>query len=107
MSFGSRDAALVMAAWTSWAAASMFRSRVNVSVICVNPRPLLDTMESSPAIVVNWRSRGVATEDAIVSGLAPGRFAVTRIVGKSTLGGSLTGRRWDAREVGRAAWRGR
>src|SRR4030067_999698 len=58
MSFGSRDAALVMAAWTSWAAASMFRSRVNVSVICVNPRPLLETMESSPAIVVNWRSEG-------------------------------------------------
>src|SRR3989304_944634 len=70
MSFGSRDAALVMAAWTSWAAASMFRSRGN---------------------------RGVATEEAIVSGLAPGRFAVTRIVGKSTLGRSLTGRRWYAR----------
>jgi hypothetical protein len=34
----------------------------------------------------------VATDEDIVSGLAPGRLAVTRIVGKSTLGRSLTGR---------------
>jgi len=30
--------------------------------------------------------------EAIVSGLAHGRLAVTRIVGKSTLGRSLTGK---------------
>ena len=49
-------------------------------------------MESRPAIVENCRSRGVATADAMVSGLAPGRLAVTWIVGKSTFGRSLTGR---------------
>ena len=32
-------------------------------------------MLSSPAIVENWRSSGVATEEAIVSGDAPGRDA--------------------------------
>jgi len=34
---------------------------------------------------------GVATDDAIVSGLAPGRLACTWIVGKSTFGSALTG----------------
>jgi hypothetical protein len=33
----------------------------------------------------------VATADAMVSGLAPGRLAVTSSVGKSTFGRSLTG----------------
>ena len=37
-----------MAAWTSWAAASMSRVRVNWSVICVLPRALEDSMESMP-----------------------------------------------------------
>jgi hypothetical protein len=44
-----------------------------------------------PAIVENCRSRGVATAEAIVSGLAPGRLAATWMVGKSTFGRSLTG----------------
>ena len=35
----------------------------------------------------------VATAEAIVSGVAPGSSAVTTIVGKSTFGRSLTGRR--------------
>jgi hypothetical protein len=42
-------------------------------------------------MVENWRSSGVATAVAIVSGLAPGRLAETLMVGKSTLGRSLTG----------------
>ena len=42
-------------------------------------------------MVVNCRSSGVATEEAIVSGLAPGSAAPTWMVGKSTLGRSLTG----------------
>ena len=46
-----------------------------------------------PAIVENCFSSGVATADAIVSGLAPGRLALTVIVGKSTVGRSLTGSR--------------
>jgi hypothetical protein len=45
-----------------------------------------------PAIVENCFSSGVATDEAIVSGLAPGKVAVTCIVGKSTLGSALTGR---------------
>ena len=43
-------------------------------------------------MVENWRSSGVATEEAMVSGLAPGRLAYTWMVGKSTFGRSLTGR---------------
>jgi len=50
-------------------------------------------MESMPAMVANSFSRGVATVEAMVSGLAPGREALTLIVGKSTAGRSLTGRR--------------
>ena len=82
----------MIAACTSCAAASRFRSRLNWRVICVEPRKLVEVIESSPAIVVNCRSSGVATADAIVSGLAPGRRAVTWSVGKSTFGRSLTGR---------------
>ena len=42
-------------------------------------------------MVENWPSRGVATAAAMVSGEAPGRLAVTWMVGKSTLGNSETG----------------
>ena len=41
----------------------------------------MDDIESTPAMVENCFSSGVATEEAIVSGLAPGRFAETWIVG--------------------------
>ena len=80
-----------MAAWTSCAAESRLRDRLNWSVICVTPWMLDEFIESRPAIVVNCRSRGVATAEAIVSGEAPGSAAVTWIVGKSTLGRSLIG----------------
>src|SRR3954469_24187229 len=60
-------------------------------VIAVEPTPDDDVMLSMPAIVENCFSSGVATADAIVSGLAPGRLALTEIVGKSTFGKSLTG----------------
>jgi hypothetical protein len=46
----------------------------------------------TPAMRPNWRSSGVATADAIVSGLAPGRFADAEIVGKSTCGSADTAR---------------
>ena len=39
----------------------------------------------------NWRSRGVATAEAMVSGLAPGSAAETWMVGKSTWGSGATG----------------
>jgi hypothetical protein len=60
-------------------------------VICVRPRELVELIESSPAMVEKFFSSGVATEDAMVSGLAPGRLALTVMVGKSTVGRSLTG----------------
>ena len=43
-------------------------------------------------MAVNWSSSGVATVEAITSGLAPGSCAVTAIVGKSTFGSAETGR---------------
>ena len=73
MSGGSCRAALEIAAWTSWAAASRSRVRLNWSVICVLPERLVDVIESRPAMVENWLSSGVATAEAIVSGLAPGQ----------------------------------
>ena len=57
----------------------------------VVPSELDELMESTPAMVENSFSSGVATDDAMVSGLAPGRAADTEMVGKSTLGRSLTG----------------
>ena len=71
----------------------MSRLSVNWMVIWVSPRALVEVIESMPAIVVNWRSSGVATAEAIVSGLAPGSAADTWMVGKSTLGRSFTGSR--------------
>jgi hypothetical protein len=44
-----------------------------------------------PGMVENSFSRGVATDEAMVSGLAPGRLALTEMEGKSTAGRSLTG----------------
>ena len=84
--------AAAIAACTSWAAASMLRSSVNWIVICVVPSALVEVIESMPAMVENCFSSGVATAEAMVSGLAPGRLAVTWMVGKSMLGRSLTGR---------------
>src|SRR6187401_518129 len=69
------------AACTSTAALSMSRSMSNSSVTCVRPSvdELLITLR--PEMVANCFSSGVATDEAMVSGLAPGRFAVTEMVG--------------------------
>ena len=86
-----------MAAFTSCAAASISRSSENWIVIDVPPSTLVETMLSTPAIVENSFSSGVATEDAIVDDPAPGRLALTVMVGKSTVGKSLIGNpRYDA-----------
>ena len=69
----------------------MLRSSENCSVIVVMPSVDADVIESTPAIVENCFSSGVATAEAIVSGLAPGSCACTWIVGKSTLGSAFTG----------------
>jgi len=74
----------------------MLRSSANCSVIWVLPSVDTDAIESMPAMVENCRSSGVATAAAIVSGLAPGSDADTWMVGKSTLGRSLTGKPWYA-----------
>ena len=57
----------------------------------VVPRKLEDVISVTPAILPNWRSSGVATEEAMISGAAPGRLAATEIVGKSTCGSEDTG----------------
>ncbi len=55
----------------------MSRSRSNCSVIDVLPVPFVELIDEMPAIAENCFSSGVATADAIVSGLAPGRLALT------------------------------
>ncbi len=59
----------------------MFRSSENWMVMLQEPRADVDVMLSMPAMVENCFSSGVATADAIVSGLAPGRLALTVSVG--------------------------
>src|SRR5204863_6601996 len=90
-----------MAACTSRAAASMFRFRSNWRTTDVAPSVLVDVISVTPAIRPNWRSRGVATDDAMVSGLAPGSDAETWIVGNSTWGRGETGRKKYARPPAR------
>ncbi len=92
MFWGSWPWATEMADCTSCAAASRSRLRLNWSVMLVLPSTLVEVMESMPAMVENCFSRGRATAEAMVSGLAPGSDALTEIVGKSTLGRSFTGR---------------
>src|SRR3954451_1294095 len=91
ISIGSRRCAMVSAVCTSRAAASMLRLRSNWMVICVVPCDELDDIDEMPAMVDNWRSMMPATEAAMVSALAPGRVAVTAMVGKSPLGSADTG----------------
>ena len=69
----------------------MFRFRSNCITIAVEPRLLVDVISVMPAMRLNWRSSGVATAEAIVSGLAPGSAAETWIVGNSTCGSGETG----------------
>ena len=88
---GRLPRAALMAACTSRAAASMSRSRANCSVMLVDPRALDEVISVTDAIRPNWRSSGVATEEAIVAGLAPGRPALTEMVGNSTSGSGDTG----------------
>ena len=59
----------------------MLRLRANWSDMEVPPWVLLEVMTSMPGMVESSFSSGVATEDAMVSGLAPGRLAFTEMVG--------------------------
>src|SRR5262245_19845539 len=69
----------------------MLRSRLNWMVIAVVPSELVEDSSLTPAIWVNWVSSGCATEEAMVSGLAPGSDADTWMVGKSICGSGATG----------------
>src|SRR6266481_8986617 len=91
----SADAAL-MAACTSRAAASIGRLRSNWATIVVRPRRLVLVSSVTLAICPMRRSSGAATAVAIVWGSAPGRAAVTMIVGYSTRGRDATARKRNA-----------
>ena len=59
----------------------------------VVPSELDEVSSVTPAMAPSARSSGAATLAAIVSGSAPGRLAVTRMVGKSTEGRLATGKK--------------
>ena len=81
MPVGSSVRAALMAACTSRAALSTLRSRSNCSVMEVLPRMEREVISVTPAMAPSDRSSGVATVAAMVSGLAPGRLALTEMVG--------------------------
>jgi len=58
----------------------------------LSPSWLEDVIWFTPAMRPNCLSRGVATAEAMVSGLAPGRPAETEMTGNSTWGRGATGR---------------
>src|SRR5271166_3559565 len=74
----------------------MLRFSSNCNVMLVEPSVLDEVISVTDAIRPNCRSRGVATDDAMVSGLAPGRPALTEMVGKSTCGRGATGSKRNA-----------
>ncbi len=83
--------AALMAACTSRAAPLMSRPNSNCRTMLVYPRSLEEVIWVRPAIWPNWRSSGAATEEATMAGLAPGNWASTTTVGKSTWGSGATG----------------
>ena len=78
---GSKVRAALIAACTSRAALSTERVRSNCRVMRVLPRLEFEVISFTPAIAPSARSSGVATVAAMVSGAAPGRLALTEIVG--------------------------
>ncbi len=90
---GSRLREALMAACTSRAAPLISRSESNARITRVEPWLELLLMVVIPAIAPKERSSGVATVDAITSGLAPGKLADTTITGKSICGSGDTGSR--------------
>ncbi|KAF1030510.1 MAG: hypothetical protein GAK37_01316 [Pseudomonas sp.] len=71
-------------------------------MIRAEPRLLDEVICVTPAICPNSRSSGVATELATVLGSAPGKDALTLMVGKSTSGSGATGSRLNAKMPNRA-----
>src|ERR1041385_5134260 len=91
MPLGSWLRAALIADCTSVAASLMLRLRSNCSVMRVEPSEEVEVISFTPAMRPSWRSSGVATVEAMVSGSAPGRLALTEITGKSTCGSGDTG----------------
>src|SRR5690625_163322 len=89
--------AWLMAACTSRAALLMSRSKSNIREIRVEPSELREVICDRPEIAPSDCSSGVATLEAMVSGLAPGRLALTVIMGKSICGKRATGKKSRAR----------
>ncbi len=75
ISIGSRRCAIVSAVWTSSAAASMSRVKSNWIVMVLEPCDEIDDIEEMPGTVESCRSMMPATDDAMVSALAPGSEA--------------------------------
>ena len=90
MAAGKREEAVLIAACTSWTALSMPFSSSNCSVICVVPNALEEVIWRTPGTELNCTSSGVATDEAMVSALAPGRVALICSVGKSAAGSGAT-----------------
>src|SRR3984957_991246 len=90
---GNWPRAALMAACTSREEASMLRLKSNCIVMLQLPSELLDVISFRPAMRPNWRSNGVATEEAIVSELARGNCAEPGKGRISTSGRGVTGRR--------------
>ena len=80
-SLGRSVSAALMAACTSRAAPSMLRLRSNWTEMRVEPSELREVSSVTPGISPSRRSSGAATVAAMVSGSAPGRLAVTLMVG--------------------------
>src|SRR5699024_1779013 len=85
-----------MAACTSRAALLISRSSSNMSEMRVDPSELRDVICDNPEMAPNDCSSGVATLEAMVSGLAPGKLADTVIMGKSICGSGATGKKRSA-----------
>src|SRR6202044_1904947 len=90
--FGNWPPAASIPDCTSRAAASILRFRSNCRVTLVVPNALVEVICVRPEICANCVSSGVATDEAMVSGLAPGNDAETEMVGKSTCGSGATGK---------------
>ena len=78
---GNCPPAALIAARTSAAAPSTLRLKSNCTVTEVKPSVLDEVIWTMPGIWPNCSSSGVATEEAMVCGSAPGSCAVTEIVG--------------------------
>ncbi len=90
---GNCALAALMAASTCWKSEVMLWPSSNCRVMLVAPSELTEVIWLIPGMSENWRSSGVATLDAMVSGLAPGSAALIWTVGKSTSGRDETGSR--------------